>query len=59
LKCPRCGSEVRVLDYYPGIAKVTHKLRHGEFICRACLEQAVREEWRKRIERGNRRRGRR
>lgn len=38
--CEKCGRETGVRHYFPGIAKVTHRLRHGLWVCAFCIAES-------------------
>ncbi|MFQ6095864.1 MAG: hypothetical protein ACE5NN_06945 [Candidatus Bathyarchaeia archaeon] len=46
MRCEQCGGETDSRSFYPGLAKVTHKIRHGQWLCRRCVREAVLEDWR-------------
>lgn len=38
--CEKCGRETVVRHYFPGIAKVTHRFRHGLWVCAFCIAES-------------------
>lgn len=44
MPCGGCGRDVYPLHYYPTkVARVTHKLRHGQWLCDRCLKKRLEE----------------